>query len=345
MISRYSSSDQEDSILESNAESCVPMLPLQSEVGGSESFSESPPPALQAYQPFRYGVKAWNDQHGGVLGLVIYIVVLAGLGLAFILPGASSFWYLITIMPVVLSLVFLVLTNQSDPGLIPPKPHKDPTITAVEAGQIDPADAGIWKGLGQQWCRQPEDAPEDAEPERYCTSCNIWRPERASHCTLCSFCFERFDHHCGVLGTCIARDNHRFFVAFLMCASTAAITMSVAGIYRFTGRFGEDVKPGPKDWQFYVGGAVLICVVYTSVLGCFACSHCAMLLCNVTSKQMATSDRRPRGARPPRPSCSLVRAHVRGMLRNITVVFCGRVRWKYAASRPFNHENYLLEKV
>jgi hypothetical protein len=60
----------------------------------------------------------------------------------------------------------------------------------VEAGEMEATAAGIWKGLGAQWCRQPEDSPEDAEPERYCNSCNIWRPERASHCTACSFCFE-----------------------------------------------------------------------------------------------------------------------------------------------------------
>ena len=31
---------------------------------------------------------------------------------------------------------------------------------------------------------------------KYCHTCNIIRPLRASHCDICGFCVEKYDHHC-----------------------------------------------------------------------------------------------------------------------------------------------------
>ena len=32
------------------------------------------------------------------------------------------------------------------------------------------------------------------EYERFCRTCSLWRPPRASHCATCGYCMERFDH-------------------------------------------------------------------------------------------------------------------------------------------------------
>jgi palmitoyltransferase ZDHHC9/14/18 len=57
---------------------------------------------------------------------------------------------------------------------------------------------------------------EGGRTVRYCTTCNIWRPPRASHCGECGYCMARFDHHCGVVATCIAQRNHRYFAFMLL---------------------------------------------------------------------------------------------------------------------------------
>ncbi|KAJ1954460.1 Palmitoyltransferase zdhhc14, partial [Linderina pennispora] len=50
---------------------------------------------------------------------------------------------------------------------------------------------------------------------KYCETCKIYRPPRASHCKYCDNCVENEDHHCIWLNNCVGRRNYRYFYGFV----------------------------------------------------------------------------------------------------------------------------------
>lgn len=58
---------------------------------------------------------------------------------------------------------------------------------------------------------------------KYCHTCEIFRPPRASHCHYCDNCVEEFDHHCPWVSNCIGRRNYRIFFLFVSICALASL--------------------------------------------------------------------------------------------------------------------------
>ncbi|XP_015174340.1 PREDICTED: uncharacterized protein LOC107065291 isoform X2 [Polistes dominula] len=154
----------------------------------------------------------------GVFYVTVCLVAgTSGLFFAFDCPFLAV--HITPAIPVIGGLLFVFVmsalfrTSFSDPGVIP---RATPDEAAYIEKQIEVPNNGNSKTY-----RPPPRTKEvlvRGQPVKlkYCFTCKIFRPPRASHCSLCDNCVERFDHHCPWVGNCVGRRNYRYFYAFIV---------------------------------------------------------------------------------------------------------------------------------
>ena len=215
----------------------------------------------------------------------------------------------------------LALTHLIDPGIIAPASEPDPLIVALERGG-DGCEAATREALASDvrkesstgvWSRRIADDGGDtavvflleekdkdgatasssyAGREKYCTSCVIWRPPRASHCAQCGWCVVRFDHHCGAVGNCIGANNNRWFVCFLIAGAyvfTRLLFATCAVLFRRGWPFARTASWSEMETYAYLGLAVAF--FNPALLSVFAAFHVWIFICNVTTKDVAARGR------------------------------------------------------
>lgn len=148
---------------------------------------------------------------------IILIVGTSGLSFAFDCPFIAA--NLTPVIPVVGGVLFvfvmsaLLRTSFSDPGVIP---RATPDEAAYTEKQIE-----VPNSANSPTYRPPPRTKEilvRGQPVKlkYCFTCKIFRPPRASHCSLCDNCVDRFDHHCPWVGNCVGKRNYRYFYMFII---------------------------------------------------------------------------------------------------------------------------------
>ncbi|XP_029463273.1 palmitoyltransferase ZDHHC9 [Rhinatrema bivittatum] len=122
------------------------------------------------------------------------------------------------------ALATLLRTSFSDPGVIP---RALPDEAAFIEMEIEAANGNVPQGQRPPPRIKNVQINNQIVKLKYCYTCKIFRPPRASHCSICDNCVERFDHHCPWVGNCVGKRNYRYFYLFIL-------SLSLLTIYIFT---------------------------------------------------------------------------------------------------------------
>lgn len=118
----------------------------------------------------------------------------------------------IGIILTLLDLIFLFMTSASNPGIV--RRNKRPP--EYEESFDFRSQSLRWMNGSVMSMRIPriKDMLVNGHTikVKYCDTCMLYRPPRASHCSVCNNCVQRFDHHCPWVGQCIGGVSPQKFV-------------------------------------------------------------------------------------------------------------------------------------
>ncbi|KAI1286949.1 Palmitoyltransferase ZDHHC14 [Halotydeus destructor] len=212
-------------------------------------------------------------------------------------------------------LATLFRTSFTDPGVIP-------RATADEAAYIE-RQIEVPNGSNSPTYRPPPRTKEvvinnQTVKLKYCFTCKIFRPPRASHCSLCDNCVDRFDHHCPWVGNCVGKRNYRYFYMFIMSLAVLCVFIFASVITNLILRSrNRTLLDAVQDSPASVIEAVICFFSVWSILG-LAGFHTYLMSSNQTTNEdikQSFSSKRSEGQRNPYSTGSI--------FTNCCLMLCG----------------------
>jgi len=194
---------------------------------------------------------------------------------------------------------FLLASCCSDPGIIP----RREVILATDSGSnLEAAlgyDALASDCVSLDGRNGGRNLPVELQSRgyRWCRTCRIIRPPRASHCPDCDNCVLRYDHHCPFVNNCVGQRNYHFFFGFVTSVLCLAILVLPVLFWFLNSEDFEvavdamiNVSGGVLQPIFYVliasGSLIGIAVVLSMVLWLY---HVFLITTKRTTKEQRKS--------------------------------------------------------
>ncbi|KTF80972.1 hypothetical protein cypCar_00007964 [Cyprinus carpio] len=193
----------------------------------------------------------------GVFYLTLFLIVgTCSLFFAFECPYLAV--HLSPAIPVFAVLLFifvmamLLRTSFSDPGVLPRALPEEANFIEME---IEAANGNVLAGQRPPPRIKNVQINNQIVKLKYCYTCKIFRPPRASHCSICDNCVDRFDHHCPWVGNCVGKRNYRYFYLFTLSLSLLTIYIFAFNIVHVVLRsvdsgFVNTLKETPGTYPF-----------------------------------------------------------------------------------------------
>jgi len=217
------------------------------------------------------------------------VIIISGLFFAF---DCRYLWLrltpaiaIIAVLIFIFVLASLIRTSWSDPGIIPRATPEEAYDIERQMEALTAASAGLTPDIYQPSRLRDISVNGVAMKLKYCPTCKIFRPPRASHCSSCDNCVDRFDHHCPWVGNCIGRRNYRYFYLFLVsvsldCVYVCAFSVTTLVLDSFENGFITALKTYPTS----IVEAVVAFFSLWSVIG-LAGFHTFLAACNLTTNE------------------------------------------------------------
>eukprot|EP01095_Lingulamoeba_sp_RSL-Kostka_P003647 TRINITY_DN1461_c0_g1_i1.p1 TRINITY_DN1461_c0_g1~~TRINITY_DN1461_c0_g1_i1.p1 ORF type:complete len:387 (-),score=69.81 TRINITY_DN1461_c0_g1_i1:108-1268(-) len=163
-----------------------------------------------------------------IIPLILMFTLVIPLYFLF-LPFIGILVYLIYIFLGSISLINLFKAAYTDPGILPKSTFPEP-VDYKEPSKDDKNHENQTEDLSEETNEKEELIGYNDSIKmpikviyihgrkikmKFCDTCQIYRPPRASHCRMCNNCVDRFDHHCVWIGNCVGKRNYNYFIAFV----------------------------------------------------------------------------------------------------------------------------------
>lgn len=211
----------------------------------------------------------------------------------------------------IMDLVFLFMTSGRDPGIVPRnlKPPEADEAFDVTTPSME------WVNGRTPHLKLPRTKDVIVNGHslkvKYCDTCLLYRPPRASHCSICNNCVQRFDHHCPWVGQCIGIRNYRYFFMFISTSTILCVYVFVFSLILLVEK-GNLWKAMSKD--ILSDFLVVYCFIAVWFVGGLTVFHFYLICSNQTTYE----NFRYRYDKKENP-------YSKGMLRNLGEVFLTKV--------------------